>query len=220
MLDPSSGDCRIECTDASTGEIITCTFRPCFKNLMRLGTPAEIVDIFGKLFCVGLHEWLEKTPVGLLPQLEHSYMRDILPAAVSVLYACHDEQDCEQFVQLVGGYAPSWAKDRLVYQMGKMPIADVITIARSLLKHGMIGEAPKREGGEYSAEFNPAEFVDLVCTLLKVSQSEAEEMTMTRFQRRFEQMYPEKKKEKAERISREEYEQLKAELNKGDSNGD
>jgi hypothetical protein len=103
--------------------------------------------------------------------------------------------------------------------MGKMPIADVITIARSLLKHGMIGEAPKRDGGEYSSEFNPAEFVDLVCTLLKVSQSEAEEMTMTRFQRRFEQMYPEKKKEKAERISREEYEQLKAALNKGDNNG-
>ena len=209
MLDTTSGDAQVEWIDVNTGEVICCTFRPNFKNLARIGSPAEIVDVFGKLFCADGQRF-QRVPDSLFVIVEQSLMKEALSAAHQVLFACHDEQDVDALVSLIGGYAPSYKRDRLVYQVGKMPIKDIITLARSLMRHGMIGETERGGGGEYASEWNPAEFADMVATILKVSQDEAEQMTMTRFQRRFDQLYPDAKKNRESRISREEYEQLKA----------
>ena len=72
--------------------------------------------------------------------------------------------------------------------------------------------ARKKEYGEYSDEFNPAEFVEVAVDLLKMPFADAEQLTMTRLIRMLDRRSG-KKKEKE--ISREEYAALKELATKG-----
>jgi len=73
-------------------------------------------------------------------------------------------------------------------------------------------DGDKKEDGEYSDEFNPAEFVEVAEDLLRMSRSDAEQLTMTRLIRMLDRRSG-KKKEKE--ISREEYAALKELATKG-----
>jgi len=146
-IDTTSGDCMVEHIDTATGEVTEWVFRPSFKNLSRIGSPSEIVSIFGDL------------------ELAH---KSVLQAALHILYSCYESEDDGGLVRLLGGFAPNYHGTKILYQVGKMPTENIIALARSLLKHGMIGTKKSDGGGDYVPQWNPAEFIDLARTALKL----------------------------------------------------
>jgi len=171
-IDTTSGDIAIQHIDTGTGEVTDWVFRPSFKNLSRIGSPSEIVSTFGDLYGASYD--------GM--------------AALHILYSCYEGEDDGGLVRLLGGFAPNYHGTKILYQVGKMPTENIVALARSLLKHGMIGTKQSDGGGDYVPQWNPAEFIDLARTALKLPLAEAEQLTMTRFQRLIDQAYPDAKK--------------------------
>jgi hypothetical protein len=73
-----------------------------------------------------------------------------------------------------------------------MPVAELVILARHLMKHGIVGTAkPSDGGGEYSATFDPSEYVDAAVIHFGISQVEAWSLTMTQFCRMLDMKFPE-----------------------------
>ena len=117
-------------------------------------------------------------------------------------------------VKLLGGFSPNYHGTKILYQVGKMPTENIIALARSLLKHGMIGTKESDGGGDYVPQWNPAEFIDLARTALKLPLAEAEQLTMTRFQRLLDQAYPDAKKPDRDIMNKETYMALMRDIEK------
>jgi hypothetical protein len=69
---------------------------------------------------------------------------------------------------------------------GAMPAQDMVHIARSLMRHGIIGLKPEgrlleKPKEEYVPEFKPREFVAQAIAHLGLSSAEAWNLTMTEF---------------------------------------
>lgn len=135
-------------------------------------------------------------------------LKQILPAALNVLLCCYEGN--KDITPIVGGYKST--RGKLLYSMGKANAKEIIILARHMMKHGVTGDSESKGEGEYSDEFNPAEFVEVAVDLLKMPFAEAEQLTMTRLIRMLERRSG-KKKEKE--ISREEYFALKELATKG-----
>lgn len=135
-------------------------------------------------------------------------LKQILPTAINILWCCYEGE--EDLTPIVGGYKS--VRGKLLYSIGKANTKEIIILARHMMKHGVVGDGEKKEDGEYSDEFNPAEFVEVAVDLLKMPFAEAEQLTMTRLIRMLDRRSG-KKKEKE--ISREEYAALKELATKG-----
>ena len=147
--------------------------RPSFAAMASMGSPAEIVELFGQVLgpppTPTGHPWADA------PRFKR-WGRERFRAALTVLYACSEDD----IGPLVGGISP-----RMAYQPGAVPMDDVITLAQSLLKHGVVGDVPaeaaKPKRGTYSKEFKARDFVALAMAHLGASEADAWAMTMTSF---------------------------------------
>jgi hypothetical protein len=212
MIDTTSGDCMVEHIDNSTGEVTEWVFRPSFKNLSRIGSPHEIVGIFGDLYGSSYEGMLSGCPSAFTPKLMELAYRSVLQTALHILHSCYEGDGA--LVKLLGGFTPNYHGTKILYQSGKMPPDNIIALARSLLRHGMIGTKKSNGNGEHVPQWNPAEFIDLARTALKLPLIEAEQLTMTRFQRLIDQAYPDTKKPDRDIMNKETYMALMRDIEK------
>ncbi len=161
------------------------TFRPSLGRIADLGSPQEIVRLYGELHGPRAAE-----------------------AAAYVLAVLADQDDV---TPLVG--AVELEGDRLVRRPGAMSGAEQIVIAQHLMQHGICGTArPEQGGGEYAAEFRVAEHVAAAVAGLEVPRSEVLDMSMTELQMLYEAKFPEQAAKRREAIGEDEYRQFMARM--------
>lgn len=117
-------------------------------------------------------------PVGTLVALHEGSPRDQFDAALEVLQACTDEDISD----LTGHMGSRWG----TWVCGKVPTRDLITLARSLISHGVLGVVPKLpplpdESGNFTPKFEAREFVAVAIAHLGLSEREAWDLTVTSF---------------------------------------
>lgn len=156
--------------------------RPSLFSMTRIGSPAEIVEAFALLTGP---EPIAPHPF-LLPDLVKAWKRDRFGAALNVLYACSDE-DLSPLVGSMTGYRR--------YAPGMMLMDEIVAVARSLIVHGVTGNAkpdPKRppKKGDYLSEFKAAEYVACAMAHLGTSERDAWAMTMTSFSAAMRSKFP------------------------------
>lgn len=145
-------------------------FRPSFAAMASLGSPTEIVELFGALYSTP-----EINPV-YPAESYRRWEKEVLGVAYDVLTACCDD-DVTPLIGHVGSKYDSWVP-------GAMPPEHMIPLARSLMKHGITGNIklrgkPKQE--DYTSDFKAKDFVASAIAHLGLSEDEAWNMTMTTF---------------------------------------
>lgn len=135
---------------------------------------------FGRVSRLGSPDEL----IGLYAGLYESKAAEI---AKYILVGLCDQED---LTPLIG-----WIDGDCVSHAGEMSIDDQILIARSLMRHGLVGKAkPKNEAsGQYSSEVRLDDFVAIARVHLKMSAEDAEALSMTEFHHLFDTKYPDKK---------------------------
>ncbi|MCL8607639.1 DUF6246 family protein [Proteus mirabilis] len=176
-------------------------FRPSFINMTRIGEPKQIVNAYGQLNGTEVQELITRAvmnyrviPEWLIKAISKpTYGRNILQTAMIVMQACCDD-DCSE---IIGEWKSG--KRGIVYKNGKMPIADIIVIARELFTHGIVGKAKIRklqrnEGkSEFSDEFMAIDYISSARAHFGMNREEAEQLTMTEFQMMLKAKYPDEK---------------------------
>jgi len=147
-------------------------FRPSLKAMDSLGSPSEIVEKFSLLFSAP-----KFNPVWPVPAYR-AWEREVMATAYDVLMACCDAD----VTPLLGHMGSKWGS----FVPGAMPSQDMVHIARSLMRHGIIGLKPegvlaKKPKEEYVQEFKAREFVAQAIAHLGLSSAEAWHLTMTEF---------------------------------------
>lgn len=117
-------------------------------------------------------------PVGRLVDLFEGDPAIQFDAALEVVQACADE-DVSDLTGRMGSRYGTWV-------CGKIPTADLVVLAQSLARHGLIGVVPKlpplpEEQGDYTPGFEPREFVATAIAHLGLNESEAWNLTVTGF---------------------------------------
>ena len=193
------GECLISTPEADY------LFRPSFINMMRIGEPQEIVQVFADLHSDEITPLTERAlaaygriPLWLIDHIRTStYGKRALVAAITVLEACSNDD----LTPLVGEFRP------VKRRKGLMDDFDMVLIAQSLITHGIIGKAKVRqlqrnESGATTNEFNAFEYISAARTHFGISRDEAQQLTMTEFQLMLAAKYPAQKG-----YTREEYDQ-------------
>jgi hypothetical protein len=176
----------VECgfVRAQAGDGREWTFTPALGRIATLGTPPQIVALFGDL---------------------HDPAR-AAEAARYVLASLCDQEDPTPLIGCVEVDESGPAREdfhladtvevgvrRLV--QGAMPPAEQVIIARHLMQHGMVGKAkPGGRGaaqGRYSDRFDAGEYIGLARVHLGLSSADAEALSMTELQRLLELKFPE-----------------------------
>lgn len=147
-------------------------FRPSLAAMDSLGSPSEIVTKFGILFSAP-----KLNPIWPVPAYR-AWEREVMATAYDVLMACCDDD----VSPLLGHMGSKWGS----FVPGAMPAQDMVHIARSLMRHGIIGLKPEgrltaKPKEEYVPEFKPREFVAQAIAHLGLSSAEAWNLTMTEF---------------------------------------
>lgn len=147
-------------------------FRPSLAAMDSLGSPREIVNKFGLLFSAP-----KLNPIWPVNSYR-AWERELISTAYDVLAAC-----CEDDVTpLLGHMGSKWGS----FVPGAMPSMDMVHLARSLMKHGVVGLKPEgrllqKPKEEYVPEFKAREFVAQAIAHLGLSSVDAWKMTMTEF---------------------------------------
>lgn len=134
--------------------------RPSLYAMSKIGTPREIVAVYADIMTDF------KTPAHQLMQLE---------SALLVLFSCADESDD---LTPVFGYF----NEQRAYVRGAADPDDVVLLARSLMRHGLVGALPPlKDEASYtvSTEFVVRDVVASIMAHLGLSEREAWNMTMT-----------------------------------------
>ncbi len=163
---------------------------PSFANMAKLGTPKEIIEIFG--FLIDDSPWYVKFDVSL-----------------TILEACAGES---LPFELTGKVEVNGWKNTITYLMpthGKEMINDIIVIAVHCLKHGICGNVDNdsKEEPEPLKEFDAYSYIDMAITHLGADREEAASMTMTEFVRRMRAKFPDNKEESG-KMSQQEVDDL------------
>lgn len=207
----------------SIGEMVISTtdkdffFKPSFNAMANIGTPQEIVEIYAtinglsaqKAITAAFSSYGHMTPFVLKAISKPAYGREVLSAAIIIMRSC-----CEDGISgLVGSWKPS--KRGMMYVRGGMPIADIVTISRRLIEHGVVGMSKMRklqrdEGkkGEFTKEFNTMEYISMARAHFGMSREQAEDLTMTELQELIKVKFPQKAG-----FTREEYDDIYAARN-------
>lgn len=148
-------------------------FRPSLSAMDSLGSPAEIVNKFAILFSAP-----KLNPIW--PKSSYrAWERELMATAYDVLVACC----ADDVTPLLGHMGSKWGS----FVPGAIPAQDMVHLARSLMRHGVVGLKPEgrpikgQKKEEYSKEFNAREFVAQATAHLGLSSAEAWQMTMTEF---------------------------------------
>lgn len=163
---------------------------PSFLGMSRIGSAEEIVDTFVKVH--GGKYPSHRMNSGPVSKVVYATcFAEMAEAAARVIQAC-SEQDV---TGIIGQYRVT-TSGRLIYRPGAIPIDDVITIARHLMNHGVMGDQPaeeaQRRDGDYSDKFEPRSFVYTAVAHLGMSESDAWDMTMTSFRAAMDAKFPQK----------------------------
>lgn len=189
------GEMRISLADRSF------FFKPSFAAMARIGTGTEIVEIYAKLNgadYVRTMQHLEGLPFGAQLQVMKTvskpiYGRHVLSAAFIIMQCC-----CEDDISvLIGSWKPT--PRGVKYIPGVMPVSDIITLARNLIEHGVIGKSPLKvpqrseSQAKTTSEFNISQYIISARTHFGISREEAEDLSMTEFQQMVKNKFPEPK---------------------------
>lgn len=199
------GEMRISLADRSF------FFKPSFAAMARIGTGAEIVEIYAKLNgadYVRTMQHLEGLPFGAQLQVMKTvstqvYGRHVLSAAFIIMQCC-----CEDDISvLIGSWRPT--PRGVKYVPGVMPIGGtghlpggkggIIEVARELIEHGIIGKSPLKvpqrseSQAKTTSEFNISQYIISARTHFGISREEAEDLSMTEFQQMVKNKFPEPK---------------------------
>ncbi|MDU6467421.1 MAG: DUF6246 family protein [Enterobacter sp.] len=183
-------------------------FRPSFRNMTRIGEPAEIVQTFYDLCNDEVEPFLQRAAAayihgeyGQMPDCVMQYIRSglltrkAIMAAHSVLTACCDEDVGD----LVGWMKPAKSRKRvMVWRPGSLPPENMVIIAQNMMIHGTIGKAKVRklqrhESNNVTTEFHAAEYIMAARNHFGISRMEAENLTMTEFAMMINAKYPDQK---------------------------
>lgn len=144
------------------------TFTPSLARISALGSPTEIVELYGAL---------------------HGPLA--VRAAMYVLASLCDQDDPFDLIGYVGLVGDGPELERLP---GLMPAAEMVVAAQHLMRHGIVGKAkPDGQGraqGKYSDHFDASEFVSLARAHLGLSSADAEALSMTELQQMLEMKFP------------------------------
>ncbi|HFF9177306.1 TPA: DUF6246 family protein [Klebsiella pneumoniae] len=172
--------------------------RPSFEAMSRLGEPEEIVRLYAEINGSDVQrafydcdEAFGGVPDWMLPVI-NNLSDKILSASMLVLQACCEED----LTRAIGEWSEIEGKIR--YLPGIMPKEDIVTLAKELMLHGIIGNAKVRrlqrhEAKETTTEFNAAEYIAAAQTHFNIGLSEASQLTMTAFQLLLAAKYPDQK---------------------------
>lgn len=172
--------------------------RPSLKAMARLGNPQEIVAMYAQIHGSEVQQLVTSCTVGLkaipdwMTPSFNAANDNLLLASMMVLQACCDDD----LDDLIG----EWVDDggRVVYQSGLMPKDLIITFARELMRHGIIGKAKVRqlqrnETNEVTNEFRAIDYIVAAQAHFGMSEAEAASLTMTKFQLLLAAKYPDQK---------------------------
>ena len=157
--------------------------RPSLFSMTRIGTPVEIVETFGLLCGPEPVNYFPGVPVlDPVPR----WRRDRFSAALIVMNSCSAD-DLSDLIGAFTGYRR--------YRPGLMPMDDIIAIARSLIIHGVTGNAKPDSRrppakGDYLTEFKAGEYVACAMAHLGAAERDAWGMTMTSFSAAMRSKYP------------------------------
>lgn len=189
------GEIRISISDKSF------FMKPSFAAMGRIGTGAEIVEIYSKLGGADYLRTMQhigNLPFGAQIQVLKTvstpvYGRHVLSAAFIIMQCC-----CEDDISvLIGSWRPT--PRGVKYIPGVMPVSDIITIARNLIEHGVIGKSPLKvpqrseSQAKTTSEFNISQYIISARTHFGISREEAEYLSMTEFQQMVKNKFPEPK---------------------------
>ena len=159
--------------------------RPSLYAMAKLGTPEQIVQTFGVLFgAKALNPYFPR-------ESGRRLIAEVFNAAVDVLQACTDE-DITELTGHMGSRYGTWVA-------GAIPMADMVPLARGLLKHGVIGVVPALDlppvpgADKYSTEFDPRQLASQAMAHLGLSELDAWNMTATSFVLAMRAKYPPEK---------------------------
>ncbi len=103
--------------------------------------------------------------------------------AAYVLACLCDQEDASSLIGFHG--------DDGLFHYGSMPVAEMVIIARHLMRHGIAGKArPGNGGGKFSQAFDAQEYISAARVHLQLSSKDAEDLSMTEFQTMFEMKFP------------------------------
>lgn len=161
---------------------------PSFLSMSRIGTPKDIVSVFLKAHA-GHYPTHRITDVKLLQNTLARCYAEMVIASVMAVQAC-----CAEDISSIVGEHSITSKGKLVMRPGQLPIADIIQLARHLMRHGVMGDQPPEEAtsnkGEYSSRFEVRSFVYMAVAHLGMSEADAWNMTMTSFRAAMNAKYP------------------------------
>lgn len=182
--------------------------RPSFEAMSRLGEPEEIVRLYAEINGSDVQrafydcdEAFGGVPDWMLPVI-NNLSDKILSASMLVLQACCEED----LTRAIGEW--SEIEGKIMYLPGIMPKEDIVTLAKELMLHGIIGNAKVRrlqrhEAKETTTEFNAAEYIAAAQTHFNIGLREASQLTMTAFQLLLAAKYPDQKG-----FTRDEYDEI------------
>lgn len=176
----------VECglVRAASGDGREWSFSPSFVRIAELGSPHEIVALYGAL---------------------HDPAKAV--AAAGYILACLCEQ--EDPTPLVGGVVidPHDLSAPPVPIVGLMPDDEKVIVAKHLMRHGIAGKARPETAasGKFSDKFEAAEYISAARVHLGLSNADAEALSMTEFQTMMAMKFPDPKNKERDIPTREQY---------------
>lgn len=153
--------------------------RPSLRAMDSLGDPEEIVKVFADVFA----HVPSPTPFAEYNAfLVRQHWERTTWAAYAVIKACCDED----LTEIIGHGGTRYGS----FVPGAMPMDNMVPIARSLLKHGIIGDIPRSAYGEAKTEnpkanevekFEARVYVSIATQHLNYNEQDAWNMTVTSF---------------------------------------
>ncbi|EIT0701077.1 hypothetical protein L1G94_000518 [Escherichia coli] len=154
-------------------------FTPSFAAMAKIENSIDLVQAFA---IVHGGKYPNRLPVD--PVLRNRIMArcygEMVQTSVLVLKACADSD-----ISHLTGECKITPSGKLKLRHGIIPVDDVITLAKHLLFHGLIGDGPENKAaeqpqeGDYTPAFDVLEYVYSAVAHLGLSESEAWNMTMT-----------------------------------------
>lgn len=190
-------------------------FYPSLENMVKIGTPEEIVNIANQVNMTEYHEWLSTANPNDQATIYQAFIQaknKAVSAAHLIMLSC-----CKQDVTpLIGKVVMGPSKIHV--QPGFITDYDeIIALARHLIKHGVIGKSDNEKvtkNAKPVTQFMAHEYVSMARRHLNMSRDEAWSMTMTELIMELDAINP-KKEESPTGPTDDEYDEIMAIVNGG-----
>ncbi|EOJ7560210.1 DUF6246 family protein [Escherichia coli] len=154
-------------------------FTPSFAAMAKIANNMDLVQAFA---IIHGSKYPARLPVDkdLRNRILARCYGEVVQTSVLVLKACADSD-----ISHLTGECKITPSGKLKLRHGIIPVDDVITLAKHLLFHGLIGDGPENKAaeqpqeGDYTPAFDVLEYVYSAVAHLGLSESEAWNMTMT-----------------------------------------